>query len=584
MVKKLKLICVQFRKFLSFFVLLNFLLIQYSYSDTRTKTGIVASAHPLATKAGMLILEKGGTSIDAAISVQLVLGLVEPQSSGLAGGGFLLYYSKKHNKLSSFDGREKAPEDIRTDVFKNYNRSRKGFYQAVTSTDSVGVPGIPALLEKVHNRYGRLPWKELFTYPIELAENGFQITPRFYALVKRDPFLKNHPEAMSYFYLNIEDKIAPKPVGKTLRNLEYASTLKELSEFGGKSFYSGKISSQIIADLRKVNKKALLKKDDFLNYKSIQRKPVCGNYRKFKICSMGPPSSGGITMLQILGILENFDPKLFKNNLHKVHLFIEATRLAMKDRSYFIADPDYVNVPIKKLIGKEYLKQRSSLINLNSKMKNVSAGNFEGVSKKSLNVSINSHSTTHFVILDQYGNALSMTSSVESAFGSRIMSSGMMLNNQLTDFSFRSKDKDGKRVANAVAPNKRPLSSMTPTIIFDSNGKLFALLGSPGGKSIISYVTQTVIGLIDLNQSIQDSINYPRFLASRNNVVLEKNTFIVNYAEELKKIGHSIKIKKQFSGLHGIKITKKGSGYQIQGAADPRREGTVGFTFNKNEK
>ena len=543
--------------------------------------GVVVAAHPLASYAGKIILESGGSAVDAAVTVQAVLGLVEPQSSGMAGGGFLLHYSSLEDKVTSFDGRERSPLKINPLIFEKFSGSRAGFYKAVTSTNSIGVPGIPAMLEQAHRKYGLLDWKRLFEYPIQLAEKGFKISPRFYALVKRDMFLMRNQQSREYFYtanLGINKNFLPKPIGTLLINEPYAKTLKKIAFLGATEFYKGDIPELIIEDLLKIDEDTFLRKKDFIEYTSEQRKPVCGFYRKYKVCSMGPPSSGGVAILQILGILQGYNPTLLNDDITKIHLVTEATRLAMADRSKFIGDPDFVKVPVNKLLNSKYLKNRSKQIKLSSKIKNVEAGKFKEEDKSSLNVDISSESTTHFVILDKSGNAVSMTSSVESAFGSRIMSEGMVLNNQLTDFSFKSKDKNGLLAFNAVAPGKRPMSSMSPTIIFDPEGNLFALLGSPGGKSIISYVVQSIISLIDLNFSMQESISEARFLARGNKTILEKNSTLTSYENKLEKLGHSIVIRKQHSGLHGIRLKKNVSGFKIDAGSDPRREGTIEIT------
>ena len=567
------------RKF--FFLLTLFFLCQNLSANNYLEKGVLVAAHPLASYAGKIILEQGGSAIDAAVTVQAVLGLVEPQSSGIAGGGFLLYYSSSDKKIISFDGRERAPLNINPTIFEQFRGSRSGFYKAVTSTNSIGVPGIPAMLDQAHKKYGQLNWKKLFEYPIQLAEKGFKITPRFYALVKRDMFLMKHRESREYFYtkkLDLNKNFVPKPIGTLLLNKSYARTLKKISSLGATEFYTGDIPELIINDLLKIDENTLLKKKDFMAYSSKERKPVCGYYRKYKICSMGPPSSGGIAILQILGILQSYNSKIMEDEVKKIHLVTEATRLALADRLKYIGDPDFVEVPVNKLLNMEYLTDRSKLIKLGSRIKNVNAGKFKDVSKSSLNVDIPSQSTTHFVILDKLGNAVSMTSSVESAFGSRVMSEGMILNNQLTDFSFQSIDKNGSQAFNAVAPGKRPMSSMTPTIIFDPDGNLFALVGSPGGISIISYVAQTIISLIDLNYSMQKSISESRFLVRGKNTILEKNPTMTKYENELKKLGHNILIRNQYSGLHGIRLKRNTSGYKIDGGADPRREGKIEFT------
>ncbi len=544
-----------------------------------SNNSIVVTAHPLATKTGIEILKKGGNAVDAAIGIQLTLGLVEPQSSGLGGGGFLLYYSAKNNELTSWDGRETAPLKITPNVFEKYKNSFSGFYKAVTSPISIGVPGIPLLLEKVHGKYGKLNWSSLFEHSIDLSSNGFKVTPRLNILIDRDKFLKKNKSTKNYFYQEVNSSLKPVKIGYLLKNDKYSNTLKTFSSLKpSKSFYQGKIGKQILNDLSKLSQKSLLEINDFTSYRVIKRHPVCGKYRKFKVCSMGPPSSGGITLLQILGILNEFNMKKFQNDLTTtIHLFSEATKLAFEDRSVYIGDPDFYDVPIKKLLDKKYLKLRAKSISLNNSLGAYKPGKIFSISKDDKNKDISSSSTTHFVVYDKFGNGLSMTSSVESAFGSRIMSSGMILNNQLTDFSFTSKNKLNKFLANSVQPGKRPMSSMTPTIIFDDNDNIYAMIGSPGGKFIISYVAQSIIHLIDWNYSMQDAINFPRFATTDKGIFIEKNTELSHVIKKLKQLGHEdVFERRHFSGLHGIKIIKNPNIF-TEGGYDLRREGKIGI-------
>lgn len=564
---------------------------------------MISAAHPHAVKAGVDILKKGGSATDAAIAVQAVLGLVEPQSSGIAGGGFLLHYDAATGDLTSWDGRETAPLAIRPDIFESRAGTIEGFVAAMTSPDAVGVPGIPALLEKLHQKYGQLDWADLFTPAIRLAEDGFNITPRLHYLLSTDPFLKNNPSARNLYFLpndgptngptdkptdkpddeasatthaKKETKFKAKAIGTKLQNPAYADTLRNLAQNGAQGFYSGSTSQQIITDLAALNPHHALTIEDFKRYQAKQRPNLCRPYRSFKVCSMGPPSSGGVALLQILGIMSHVDVSAYPiGSAEFVHLMTDATRLAFADRGAYLGDTDFVDVPVASLLDTSYLHQRSQLLNPDQALKNISPGIFNGTRAYPATPSPEQPSTTHFVIHDAQGNVVSMTSSVEAAFGSRIMSGGMFLNNQLTDFSFMSKA-DGKQVANSVAPGKRPRSSMTPVIIFNQDGSFFAALGSPGGPKIISYVAQTVLALLDHDMTMQAAINLPRHVTTGKKLELEADTELAKLKPKLEALGHNVILKRQHSGLHGLRLTKNGtSDMSIDGGADPRREGLV---------
>ena len=569
--------------------LLLALTLTHAYADNieqpETKNFIVAAAHPLAAKAGIEILNNGGSATDAAIAIQAVLGLVEPQSSGIAGGGFILHYDASADELTSWDGRETAPSNITPEIFSNHAGTLEGFIKAMTSTDSVGVPGIPALLETVYKKYGRLDWADLFSPAIKLATEGFKITPRLHYLLSTDPFIQNSPSARSIYFIQPGDtdkissdnltKLKAKPVGTLLKNPEYAETLIKLAEKGAKSFYVGENSKKIISELAYLNPKQKLRQKDFSNYQAKQRENLCLPYRAYKVCSMGPPSSGGVTLLQILGMMSHFDLSTNDiNDVRLIHLITESTRLAFADREKYIGDPDFINVPVTSLLEASYIKSRSELINPDKSLKNITPGVIKNSSFLTPTFSPEQESTTHFVVRDAEGNVVSMTSSVEAAFGSRIMSGGMFLNNQLTDFSFSPK-KDGIAVANSVAPSKRPRSSMTPVIIFNQDGSFFAAVGSPGGPKIISYVAQTVIALLDYDLSMQEAINLPRHVTIGKTIELEADTTLSELKPKMEAMGHRVILKRQHSGLHGIRLLRDNSIEILDGGADPRREGRV---------
>lgn len=545
-------------------------------SSIAEELNVVVTAHPLATKAGKLILKSGGNAIDAAVAVQSTLSLVEPQSSGLGGGGFLMFFSSKDKKLYSLDGREVAPKRAKPDTFSKFTGSRDAFYKAVISPLSVGVPGIPLLLEEAHNKFGSLPWQRLFEYPISLARDGFKISPRLHSLISRDKFLNLNKTSGRYFFNNINNKLVPKKIGAVLKNKAYQRFLEIIAKKKPSDvFYNGIITREILKDLKESSSETLLEMADFKAYTVKVRDPICGYYRKYKVCSMGPPSSGGIALIQILGIIQEFKTTLLKNSpVNTVHLLSEATKVAFADRSVYVGDPDFVDVPIEKLLKKEYLRKRAKKISIQHANPQVLPATFE--KNRSKNIDISLPSTSHFVIYDRFGNAVSMTSSVESAFGSRIMSSGMLMNNQLTDFSFKPDGVNRNYLANSVEPGKRPMSSMTPTIIFDSENRLYALLGSPGGKAIISFVAQSIIHLIDWELSLQESINYPRAVTINQRLILEKGPILDNLINPLKEKGHrKIFSRPIFSGIHGIKFLRKGDNLEFEVGIDPRREGTA---------
>jgi len=533
---------------------------------------MIVAAHPLAAEAGRAILAQGGSAMDAAIAIQSVLGLVEPQSSGLAGGGFMLHYEAVKDTLTSWDGREIAPAAIKPDIFITQRGKPQTFTKAMTDARAIGVPGIPALLAAGHKQFGRLDWETLFAPAIELAEAGFKISPRLHYLLQRDRFLrKNSAPRALYYQKQADGTHKAKPIGTVLRNPAYAATLKQFAKQGAAAFYTGKIGAQLVAETSRQG--GLLSAQDMRHYQAKQRPPLCLPYRTYKICSIGPPSSGGIALLQILGMLSAFDMASFApNSVAGVHMISEASRLAFADRDLYVGDSDFVSVPIDNLLDMAYLRRRAALIKPARALPQLAPGQFtdKPASSRAPNHSIARPSTTHFVVRDKDGNGVSMTSSIEAAFGSRFMAGGMMLNNQLTDFSFLP-EKNGKAVANAIAPYKRPRSSMTPVMIFDEQGRLFALLGSPGGPRIIGYVAQTVIGLIDWHLSMQEAIDLPRHVVFRGAIELETDTRLTEHAQALQSMGHKVILRAHHSGLHGIKITAQ----KIEGGADPRREGIV---------
>jgi gamma-glutamyltranspeptidase/glutathione hydrolase len=559
-------------KFIVFSILfLIFLTFAYAESSSPSE-GIIATSNPHASKAAKDIIDRGGNAIDATVAVQLVLTLTEPQATGIGGGAFMLYWDEGTSKLYSIDGREKAPSKVTENLFLDNDGNKKRFYpDAVVGSQSVGVPGIIKLLEETHKKFGKLPWEELFKYAIDLAENGFPVSPALNSILGYLKPLKEIEPAASYYFIENSDGLKkPIPVGYILKNIEYSKTLKRLSKYGSYDFYEGETAKLIIDALNSNSKDSKMSFDDLKNYQIVWRDPLCRKYRSYDVCAMGPPSSGGLTMLMMLKIFENFDIRsMDPNSIEMVHLFSEVNRIAYADRAYYMADSDFVNVPVEGLLNETYLNERGNLISLNSYSKAIAHGNPPGAKEFEKNMDISKPSTSHFVIVDKEGNAVSMTSTVEGPFGSHLMAGGFILNNELTDFSMIP-ELNGKKIANRVEPNKRPMSSMTPTIIFKDNN-LFALTGSPGGTSIINYVTKSVLGLIDWNLDPAEIAELPHYMNKGLYTELEKNTSLEDLKIELELLGHPIKVQSKRSGLH-IAL-KKYDGFI--GGADPRREGLV---------
>ncbi len=534
-----------------------------------SKNWMISAANPLAAKAGAKILRAGGTAADAAIAVQLVLGLVEPQSSGLGGGAFVVYFDAKTGQLSTLDGRETAPYLATPRLFQDHQGKPLKFFDAVVGGRSVGVPGTPKLLEALHQRWGKAEWASLFTDAMELATNGFTVSPRLEKLITRDAKrLAIHPATSAYFL----PAGIPLKTGQVLKNPAYIDTLKLLSENGVAPFYTGPIASDIVLTVARAKNRGVLQAEDLRRYQVIQRDPVCVSYRAHEVCGMGPPSSGALTVGQILGMLTPFDLKaLGPDNAESWRLIGDASRLAFADRGRYMADSDYVPLPVKGLIDPAYLASRSALLQTDKSLDKVSAGTpkWDHALLFADDDAIELPSTSHFSIVDKYGNALSMTTTIENGFGSRLMVSGFLLNNELTDFSFRS-HRNGIPVANRVEPGKRPRSSMSPTIVM-KDGKPKFIIGSPGGSRIIGYVAKTVIAYLDWNMNVQEAINLPHLVNRFGTYDLEKGTSAETLGSKLETKGFKVKIRNLNSGLHGIVINEHG----FQGGADPRREGIV---------
>ncbi|UNU72884.1 gamma-glutamyltransferase [Moraxella nasovis] len=531
----------------------------------RAKEFMVASANPLATQAGYEILQQGGSAIDAMIAVQTTLGLTEPQSSGLGGGALVVYWDNTAKKLTTFDARETAPKAISPTVFLDKDGKPLQFMDAVVGGGSVGVPAIPKLFEVLHERYGVLPWRSLFDKPTKLAKDGFLVSNRLAQSIEQNKkYLAKHEVTSNYFMPNGK----PLQAGALLKNADYANTLQILAKQGSKPFYDGMLAQNIVKIVNHAPNAGSIAMSDFNHYKVIERTPVCQEYRKYQVCGMGAPSSGGIALGQILGILNHYPakPSPSPNFWRWVG---NASALAFADRGKYVADADFVNVPTHALLNDNYLKSRAKLIqDSNKALTDVKAGD---LADYATDTSMELPSTTHIVIVDKAGNVLSMTSSIENAFGSTLMANGYLLNNELTDFAFEP-TKDGKPVANAVQGNKRPRSSMAPTIVL-KDGEPYMAVGSPGGSRIIGYVAKTLVAHLDFGMDIQSAISYPNILNRGSTYELEQNSDITKLEPTLKDMGYKVQVRDLNSGVQAILLDKQNG--ELLGGADPRREGKV---------
>ena len=549
---------------------------------------MVVAANPLASQAGLAILRQGGNALDAAIAVQGVLNLVEPQSSGIGGGGFLVYYDAEQKRVLTYDGRETAPAAARPDRFLDSAGKPLAFYEAVVGGKSVGVPSLLKMLDLAHREQGKLPWQDLWQPAIALANQGFPISPRLNSLLAQDKFLKKNPAALNYFY---QPNGEPKSVDTILKNPELAQVFQSVADRGIASFYQGSLAEELVQTVQAAGGDLTL--EDLSMYQAKSRPPVCGAYRSYQVCGMGAPSSGGMTILQMLGILSNFDLASFQpDSTAAVHLFSEAGRLAFSDRSIYMADSDFIPVPLAGLLDPQYLKERSQLISPQRSLGIATPGQLPNIQAAGIACFPNSGcpeipspspqtwglgqagefpSTTHISIVDRWGNGASMTNSIEDAFGSRLMVRGFLLNNQLTDFSFVP-ETEGKLVANRIEPGKRPRSSMSPTLVFenmDNQPQLRMVIGSPGGSNIINYVTKVLIATLDWGLPIQQAISLPNFGSRNGATELESGTAIMGIKPALEARGHRVQAIDLNSGLHGITVSSTG----LIGGVDPRREG-----------
>ena len=540
-----------FKSIIKIFFFFLFIFITKNTYAVEKNNFIISTSHPQASKIGRDILNKGGSAMDAVVAVQMVLNLVEPQSSGIGGGGFLLYFDKKSSNLSFYDGREIAPSKIKKEFFLDNNGDPLKFYDIAIGGMGIGVPGIVSMLEMGHQDYGLLKWKNLFEPAIKLSENGFKISPRLNNAINKDKYLHFFPESKKYFYKKKFD---------VLKNPNFANTLRIISLKKSKGFYQGIIAKNIVyAAQNSPIKKGIIELNDLKNYEAKKRKPLCGKYRKYKICSAPLPSAGGFSILQVLGILEEFELPKDKIN-ENIHLILEASKYSYNDRYKYLGDPAFSNIKINNFLSKEYLKQIASQISINKKTE---------LNIKIKNESFLPTSTTHFSIADTHGNIASITSSIENTFGSRLMTNGFLLNNQLSDFNFKIEKDLFKN--NIIEPGKKPLSSMSPTIVFDKNNNVRMVIGSPGGKSIIMYVIKTIIAVLDWEMGIQEAVDFPNFSIFNDKILIEKKRFNEEFKKYFSNLGYLIVEKELNSGLNGFEIKDN----IMFGAADKRRNGLV---------
>ncbi|MCZ4306675.1 gamma-glutamyltransferase family protein [Zoogloeaceae bacterium G21618-S1] len=553
----------------------------------------VAAANPLATDAGFQILKTGGSAIDAAIAVQMVLALVEPQSSGLGGGAFLMYFDGKD--VAAYDGRETAPAAATEALFLDRDGKPMKFDDAKVGGRSVGTPGTVAMLEMAHAKHGKLPWAMLFEPAIELAEQGFKVSPRLNTMLSKDAFIAKDPTARAYFF---DADGTPWPVGHVLKNPELATVLRTIAQRGATGLLEGEVARAIVSKVTShPTNPGLLALSDLANYTPKQRDPMCHDHRArgvdYRVCGFPPPSSGAIAVGQILGILgqtENgaisleagaAEPPADMASADWLHRYVEASRLTFADRAQYLADPDFVAAPggnWSSLLDPAYLAARSRLIG-EMAMPDAPAGT-PGPMKTSYAPMPDQpeYGTSHISIVDANGHAVAMTTTIEDAFGARQMVKGFLLNNELTDFSFAPRAADGSPIANRVEPGKRPRSSMAPTLVFDkATGKLVMSGGSPGGALIIHYTAKTLYGTLNRGLSPQQAIDLPNFasVGGKVPVLLEAGRFDARTIDGLKARGHQVKEIDMTSGLQAIRVQSEGSNMQLLGGADPRREGVV---------
>ncbi|MGJ8617858.1 MAG: gamma-glutamyltransferase [Sulfitobacter sp.] len=526
---------------------------------------MVAAANPWAVQAGADVLARGGTAADALVAVQAVLGLVEPQSSGLGGGAFLVWYDAASGQVTTLDGRETAPLAATPRLFQDADGEPLKFFDAVVGGRSVGTPGTPALLGEAHARWGTADWAELLTPAIDLAEAGFVVSPRLAGLVVSDAERLASSDTTAAYFMPGGQAVQ---AGDVLVNQPYADTLRLIAEAGAEAFYTGDMARDIVGTVQNAANPGVLSEVDLSIYQVKERAAVCAPYHGFDVCGMGPPSSGAVAVGQILGLLEGYDLSAGPNDIEVRRLIGDASRLAFADRGRYLADSDFVPVPVTGLLDPKYMEDRAKLLGGDDALPEVTPGNpaFDHALNWADDMAIELPSTSHISIVDAQGNVASMTTTIENGFGSRLMVGGFLLNNELTDFSFRS-HADGVPIANRVEPGKRPRSSMAPTIVL-KDGQPVLAVGSPGGSRIIGYVAGAIIAHLDWGMDVQASVSTPHAVNRFGTYDLEEGTAVADLAEGLGALGFEVGTRALTSGIHMIAI-----GDDLQGGADPRREG-----------
>ena len=533
--------------------------------------GAVSAADPRAAEAGMEILRAGGSASDAAAAIMLALTVVEPQSSGIGGGGFLVYHSEADRHLVTFDGRETAPHAATPAYFLDAEGRPRSHDDAIPGGLSVGVPGNLRLIEMAHQRYGRVPWARLFEPAIRLARDGFAITPRLHRALSQPGSLAGFsPWGRAQFY---QADGQPKPVGTLLRNPQLAALLEEIAARGPEPFYTGSHAQALVTTVRTAPRNpSPMVRDDLVTYQARQREALCGSYRGYRICGMGPPSSGATTVFAILRQLERFDLRaLGPDDPVSWHLIAESMRLAYADREAYLGDPDFVRVPVPGLMDPDYLQSRSRLISPDRSIPHAEAGTPPGAERRRAAPVADETGTSHFVAVDAAGNVASYTSTIESAFGSGLTLDGLFLNNELTDFSF-APEADGVPRANRVEGGKRPRSSMSPTIVYDSDGRVRLAIGAAGGTTIIAQVAKALIGIIDWDMTAQQAIAMPQVMGLGDRVIVERHPGAERLAERLRALGHQVGFAEPRT--YKANAVEFRAGLWI-GAADPRSEGVA---------
>ncbi len=561
---------------------------------------MIVAAHPLAAEAGREVLRAGGNAVDASIAAAFVLNVVEPQSSGIGGGGFLVYFERKSRALVAWDGRETAPYAAQADRFLRPDGRPRPFGEAIGSGLSVGTPGLVAMLHAAYLAHGAHAgmakgaakgvarsgpgWAQLLAPAIRLAREGFDISPRLATLIAQDRLLSRSPSARSYFF---HEDGSPRRTGERLANPELATVLERIANEGPEAFYRGEVAAAISDAVQGAAIPGDMTEFDLAAYIPKRRTPVCGAYRAYAVCGMPPPSSGAVGVAALLGLLDRLPMKQYPpNSREAVHAFAEAGRLAYADRDHYLADPDYVDQPVRQLLDRRYLARRSALIQPDKSMGTATHGAIAGLALRGEDHTTALPATTHLSVVDASGNAVALTASIESAFGSRIMVRGFLLNNQLTDFSLLPAV-DGVPAANRVEPGKRPRSSMAPTLVFERSGPVPAfsdkapsarlrwVLGAPGGPAIINYVAKNLVGLIDWGLDVQAAAALPNMGSRNRTTELEAGTALEALAPRLDAMGHRVRVGEQTSGVHAIAVTREARGSALAGGADPRREGVA---------